>query len=32
MIGRFDWDPKGTGEWKRDGVNLRKMWVAEKRP
>ncbi len=21
-----------TGEWKRDGVNLRKMWVAEKRP
>jgi SAM-dependent methyltransferase len=29
-IGRFDWDPTGDGEWRRDGINLRKMWVCEK--
>jgi SAM-dependent methyltransferase len=28
--GRFDWEPKNTGEWKRDGVSFRKMWVFEK--
>ena len=26
----FDWEPRGNGEWRRDGVNLRKMWVFEK--
>jgi SAM-dependent methyltransferase len=30
VIGRFDWEPRGTGEWKRDGVNLRKMWICER--
>jgi SAM-dependent methyltransferase len=29
-IGSFDWTPKDNGEWKRDGVNLRKMWVCER--
>ncbi|HUF09143.1 MAG TPA: hypothetical protein VMO47_07480, partial [Rhodothermales bacterium] len=29
-IGAFDWEAKGTGDIKRDGVNLRKMWVCEK--
>jgi hypothetical protein len=29
-IGSFDWEPRDTGEWRRDGVNLRKMWVCEK--
>lgn len=29
-IGRFDWTPLGTGEWRRDGWNLRKMWVCER--
>jgi SAM-dependent methyltransferase len=28
--GSFDWEPKNTGEWKRDGVNFRKMWVFER--
>lgn len=28
--GKFDWEPRGTGEWKRNGVNLRKMWVCQK--
>jgi SAM-dependent methyltransferase len=30
VIGAFDWEPRDTGEWKRNGVNLRKMWVCEK--
>jgi SAM-dependent methyltransferase len=29
-IGRFDWEPHFTGEWSRNGVNLRKMWVCER--
>jgi hypothetical protein len=29
-IGRLDWDVRDTGEWRRDGINLRKMWVCEK--
>jgi SAM-dependent methyltransferase len=29
-IGSFDWTPRDTGEWRRDGVNLRKMWVCER--
>jgi SAM-dependent methyltransferase len=28
--GRFDWEPKGTGEWRRDGINFRKMWICER--
>lgn len=32
VIGRFDWTFADTGEWKRDGVNLRKMWVLEREP
>jgi hypothetical protein len=28
--GRFDWEPRGDGASRRDGVNLRKMWVFEK--
>jgi SAM-dependent methyltransferase len=28
--GRFDWEPNSTGEWERDGINFRKMWVFEK--
>ena len=31
-IGSFDWEPKDTGEHRRDGVNLRKMWVCERQP
>jgi SAM-dependent methyltransferase len=30
VVGAFDWEPKDTGEWRRDGINLRKMWVCEK--
>jgi SAM-dependent methyltransferase len=30
VIGAFDWEPRDTGEWRRDGVNLRKMWVCER--
>jgi hypothetical protein len=30
IIGTFDWEPRNTGDWRRDGVNLRKMWVCEK--
>ena len=30
-IGRFDWEARGTGEWRREGTNLRKMWVCERR-
>jgi SAM-dependent methyltransferase len=30
VIGSFDWDSRNNGEWRRDGVNLRKMWVATK--
>lgn len=30
--GRFDWRPRGDGAWRRDGVNLRKLWLAEKGP
>jgi SAM-dependent methyltransferase len=29
-LGRFDWERRGTNESRRDGVNLRKMWVCEK--
>ncbi len=28
--GKFDWEPKNSGEWKRDSVNFRKMWTCEK--
>jgi SAM-dependent methyltransferase len=28
--GTFGWEPRDTGEWRRDGVNLRKMWVCER--
>lgn len=27
-IGKFDWEPRSSGEWSRNGVNLRKMWVC----
>ncbi len=27
---RFDWEVRNSGEHKRDGVSLRKMWVCEK--
>lgn len=27
--GTFDWESRDDGEWRRDGVNLRKMWVCE---
>jgi len=30
-IGRFDWDLRGTGVWQRNGVNLRKLWVCQKK-
>jgi SAM-dependent methyltransferase len=29
-IGSFDWTPEDSGDWRRNGVNLRKMWVCEK--
>jgi SAM-dependent methyltransferase len=29
-IGRLDWEIRDTGEWRRDGINLRKMWIFEK--
>jgi SAM-dependent methyltransferase len=29
VVGAYDWEPRDTGEWRRDGVNLRKMWVCE---
>jgi hypothetical protein len=32
VIGSFDWEPRGDGEWRRGDVNLRKMWVCEKTP
>lgn len=32
VIGRFDWEVRGTGEWRRNGANLRKMWICEKSP
>jgi SAM-dependent methyltransferase len=28
-VGTFDWAPRNTGEWRRDDINLRKMWVCE---
>lgn len=28
--GTFSWEPRDDGEWRRDGVNLRKMWVCER--
>jgi len=28
--GTFGWEARDTGEWRRDGVNLRKMWVCER--
>ena len=31
-IGSFDWEPRNSGESRRDGVNLRKMWICEKAP
>jgi SAM-dependent methyltransferase len=30
IIGVFDWEPLNNGEWRRNGMNLRKMWVCEK--
>jgi hypothetical protein len=27
-IGCYDWQPTDAGGWRRDGVNLRKMWVC----
>lgn len=30
QLGCFDWEPRGTNEWRREGVNLRKMWICEK--
>lgn len=30
-IGRFDWEVRGDGTWRREGSNHRKMWVCEKR-
>ena len=29
-IGRLGWDLEDTGEARRDGLNLRKMWVCER--
>ena len=29
-IGKFDWEPRGTGEWRRGGVNFRRMWICER--
>ena len=29
-IGSFDWEARGLGEWRREGTNLRKMWVCER--
>jgi SAM-dependent methyltransferase len=29
-VGAFDWEPRDSGETRREGVNLRKMWVCEK--
>ena len=29
-LGRFDWKLRGTNGWKREGVNLRKMWICGK--
>lgn len=28
--GTYGWEPRDDGEWRRDGVNLRKMWVCER--
>ncbi len=28
--GTFGWEPRDDGEWRREGVNLRKMWVCER--
>jgi SAM-dependent methyltransferase len=28
--GTFGWEPQDSGEWRRSGVNLRKMWVCER--
>jgi len=28
--GTFSWEPRDDGEWRRNGVNLRKMWVCER--
>jgi SAM-dependent methyltransferase len=30
--GRFDWVRLDDGAWRRDGINLRKMWVCERSP
>jgi Methyltransferase domain len=30
VIGAYDWEPRNTGDWRHDGINLRKMWVCEK--
>lgn len=27
--GSYDWEPRNDRSWRRDGVNLRKMWVAD---
>jgi SAM-dependent methyltransferase len=29
-IGVLDWEARNDGAWKRDGMNLRKMWVFER--
>jgi SAM-dependent methyltransferase len=31
-VGAFDWEPRNSGESRRHGVNLRKMWVCERTP
>ncbi len=28
-VGSFDWESRNDGTWRRDGMNLRKMWVCE---
>jgi hypothetical protein len=28
--GKFDWEHKNNGDWKRDGYTMRKMWLFEK--
>ena len=28
--GRFDWEPRGNGEWRREDMNLRRMWICER--
>lgn len=30
-FGTMDWELQNSGDWKRNGVNLRKIWVFERR-